>query len=548
MSFFFERCRAGGFRVAPFMFTSLFLAAVSFVGLAGAVEHDRPAGQPYVLSGKRVIFTSWYFIRPGQPDWQDETGKSLYASKTTHDPAVLRYAYEDRPYGIRLVAEPARRLGPIIPWDRPWEAKGIRAGTLLYDEGKYRLWAGCQDAAGQSFGCYFESLDGKSWQRPELGLVEYNDSKANNLLPVRTTSVFKDPVAPEQERYKSVRHGSFSPEQFEQYKKTRPWSVLATEMDPGKVHAILGAVSPDGLHWTQLPDPIGVEPSDTQVIAYYDERLNKYVMYTRTYLLGPRAEGFSPPPPEMYQLLARRAIGRTESADFRQFEPARTILEPGPEVPPTDQYYTNCRTSIPGAPDHHVFFPTVFHLDSDTTSVELYASYDGRLLHRIPGPPVLRTADYGQWDGGCIFAQPNLVELPDGSWALPYTGFPDPHKYPHGGATYNVGLAVWPKGRLVALEAQGEGAFTTPAILAAGTKLRINAVTKRVGYIRIEAANLSGKAIPGRSFQEAAPIKGDYFWGPVKWETTDNLGVQENEPVVLRFRMKMARLYGLEFE
>jgi hypothetical protein len=250
----------------------------------------------------------------------------------------------------------------------------------------------------------------------------------------------------------------------------------------------------------------------------------------------------------MYQLLARRAIGRTESSHFGDFFPAQTILEPGPDISPAEQIYSNCRTTIPGAADHHVFFPAFFHLDTDTTTIESYASHDGRLLHKVPGSSVLNTADYGRWDGGCVFTHPNLVELPNGDWVLPYTGYTNPHKYPHGGETFNIGLAVWPRGRMVAIETIDSGGFTTPAFLAPGTRLRINAITKRVGSIQIEVADLEGNPIPGRSFQDNERITGDHFWTPVRWNSNETIGVQKKEPVVLRFRMNKARIYGLEFE
>jgi hypothetical protein len=542
-------CVSARLGVCGYALTIVSLFAGGPVRQARAVEHDRPAGQPYELAGKRLVFTSWYFVRPGQPDWQTPDGESVYAARAEYDADVLRYLYRDRPFGIRLAVEPAERRGPVIVRDRPWESIGLGPGTLMADAGKYRLWGYCRSGEKRATACYLESNDGRTWTRPDLGVVAFDDSKANNLLDVRLGGVFKDPSAPPEARYKSARHGQFaSADQFEQYRKKHPFSMMATEMDVGKTHAIIGAISPDGLHWTELPEPIGVEPTDTQVIAYYDTRLDKYVMYTRTYMLGPRAPGFPPPSPEMYQLLARRSIGRTENDVFNHFPPAQSILEPTPEMSPTDQIYTNCRTTIPGAPDQHVFFPTIFHLESDTTSVVFYGSYDGRLLHKLPGGPVLTTADYGQWDGGCVFAHPNLVELPDGSWALPYTGFPRPHKYPHANAPFDFGLAVWPKGRLVAICADDEGGFTTPAIMPPGTRVKINALTKRVGHVLVEAADLSGKPLPGRSFAEATPIKGDCFWTPVQWGSTEDLGVAADQPVVLRFRMKMAKFYGLEFE
>jgi len=35
-------------------------------------------GVPYDLAGKRVVFTNWNFIQPGDLDWVNDEGKSVY--------------------------------------------------------------------------------------------------------------------------------------------------------------------------------------------------------------------------------------------------------------------------------------------------------------------------------------------------------------------------------------------------------------------------------------------------------------------------------------
>jgi hypothetical protein len=39
------------------------------------------------------------------------------------------------------------------------------------------------DAGGQGNPAYYESADGWHWMRPSLGLVDYQGSSDNNLLP-----------------------------------------------------------------------------------------------------------------------------------------------------------------------------------------------------------------------------------------------------------------------------------------------------------------------------------------------------------------------------
>ena len=66
--------------------------------------------------------------------------------------------------------------------------------------------------------------------------------------------------------------------------------------------------------------------------------------------------------------------------------------------------------------------------------------------------------------------------------------------------------------------------------------------------IKIEAADLHGRPIAGRTFAQSTPIVGDAFRQPVKWGESDDLGVKAGEPVVLRFKMSGAKIYGLDFE
>ena len=151
----------------------------------------------------------------------------------------------------------------------------------------------------------------------------------------------------------------------------------------------------------------------------------------------------------------------------------------------------------------------------------------------------LRITNPSRWD----------VELPDGRFVLPYTGYKFPHKYPRGDWRFWPGYAVWPKGRLVALEAESRGQFTAVAFMPPGRKLRINAQTHRAGSVLVEVVSLADqKALPGRAFTDAAPIVGDHHWTPVTWDGKDDLGHKDSAAVLLRFRMDKARIYGLEFE
>jgi hypothetical protein len=193
-------------------------------------------------------------------------------------------------------------------------------------------------------------------------------------------------------------------------------------------------------------------------------------------------------------------------------------------------------------------FPAIWHTASDTTGIALASSHDGKLWHFLPGPPVFSTGPFGAWDGGCVFAHPNLLELSDGRFALPYTGYNVPHKYPRGQWKFVPGYLIWPRGRLVSLDAAEFGAFATVGIIPPGRKVRLNAKTKRAGYILVEVADLNGEPLAGRSFSDASPVIGDNHAALLTWKGEDDLGHKEEEGIILRFRLEEACIFGLSFE
>lgn len=512
---------------------------------AGSSEsrQARPLGEPYELRSKRLAFTTWRSVRPGSFAWVDAEGRNVTVSGSSR-PREARLVRSDPPRGIRIAAEPAQREGPLALEERPGEEKGIALTTILKDAGLHKAW-GVAWGEGGTRGVYFESADGRSWSRRDAQF--FVDGRPGELNLGEGT-VFVDPSAPAAERFKLVTLGHMSFEEFERWRERdpRPWDPRAVREDARQVFFLEGFLSPDGLRWTRLPEPLSVEHSDTQIVAYYDEDLARYVIYTRLWMVDERSA--RAPPGAVWWAVGRRAIGRTESPDFRRFPLSEMMLVPPLDRPPSDALYTNCRTSLPGAPREHLLFPTIWHTIDDSTSVVLAASAEGRAWNYVPGGSVFRTGTFGSWDGGCVFARPNLIELPDGAFALPYTGYDVPHKYPRGRFRFGTGYAVWPKGRLVGIEAEDAGEFATIGFLAPGRRLLVNALTARAGRLSVEVADLGGKPLPGRSFADCDPLFGDLYREPARWRGEEDLGVPEGTPIVLRFRLDRAKVYFLDFE
>jgi hypothetical protein len=489
--------------------------------MEGVVTTRVVPGAPYQLAGKRIVFANWYYIQPGDLDWRDAADKSVYVSGDS-GPFGAHHVAINAPRGIRIVAEKPEIRGPL---ERPHRMI-VRDGDL------YKAWTNNE---------YFESKDAIRWEK-KANLTF--DSKAEDGF----YQVFIDPDAPAPARFKATWTGLINRAQFNEFRAARPdgWEprALLHLGEKDEIACLRGGVSPDGVHWTTLADPLVVEYSDTWNTGYYDAQSREYVLYTRYWSIGPRTDRLPPDIRNSWTGVGRRAIGRTASRDFRRFTPSEMILEPTPDMLPSEQLYTNCHTTIPGAPDQHLMFPSIWNGSvDDTTRIAVASSHDGRVWHWVPGGEILHTGPFGRWDGGCIWATPDLLELPNGDWALPYLAHNFPHKYPRGKVVGGTGYAIWHKGRLAAVEARDHGAFTMMPFITPGKTLKINTVTLRTGWIKIEVV---GKT--GRSLADCVPIVGDQPWTKVTWKGAADLGVEPGQPVTLRIEMERAKLYGIEFE
>lgn len=524
----------------------------------------RRQGEPVELAGKRLIFTHYHYIRPAGFGWYDDKGSNITVAGT----AGLWDAHirvTDAPVGIRITAHPAERSpGPFpgIEAAKPWEEGRIGLGHTLHDEedGWFKAWTACS-AKGRTHRCYLQSKDFENWERPELGIVEFEGSKSNNLIEADDLGwIFKD-LSSREERWKWVGERNITRREYEEFQRKRPrdWDPRADRADvpqetsdgPGNlILAVKGGVSRDGFRWKTLPEPLVVEHADTINTAYYDTRLKKYVAYFRNWVMPDRSSHAPSDDRGLSWMAGRRCIGRSETDDFRRFPLSQPILTPGPDIMgPSDTLYTNGHTFVPFAPDEHLFFPTIWHQINDSTSVAVASSLDGKVLHWLPGNPILDTAPFGQWDGGCLFANGHLMELPDGRWILPYGASNVPHKYPRKGAIQGgLGFATWKKGRLVAVEAAERGQFTTFALMPPGRKMRINALTARGGSVLVEITDAGRKPAPGRSFDDCKPIIGDQYKTLVTWKGGEDIGVPEGIPICLRFRLDQAKIFFLDFE
>ena len=108
------------------------------------------------------------------------------------------------------------KLNPVLVADKPWESRGNLYGTLLLDDGQFRMWyqvynSGAEDSRYSTAVAFAESQDGIHWEKPALGLFDYGDEPTNIVLISHGTSalyspaVIKDSNDPdESKRYKNL--------------------------------------------------------------------------------------------------------------------------------------------------------------------------------------------------------------------------------------------------------------------------------------------------------------------------------------------------------
>ena len=129
-------------------------------------------------------------------------------------------------------------------------------GTVCQVEDELRVWyrGHGEETGGQAkvHICYAVSTDGLNWEKPDLGLVEFNGSKHNNIV---ACDVGSDPGSC------SVLYEADDPDPERRFK-------MVIEIHPYNIAVLY---SPDGLHWKEGPNnPIlkhnAVEP--TGLIKY----------------------------------------------------------------------------------------------------------------------------------------------------------------------------------------------------------------------------------------------------------------------------------------
>ena len=90
-------------------------------------------------------------------------------------------------------------------------------------------------------------------------------------------------------------------------------------------------------------------------------------------------------------------------------------------------------------------------------------------------------------------------------------------------------------------------AVATKPIRFSGARLTINYATSAAGSIRVELQNTGGTPIEGYSLNDCPEIYGDTMDQVVHWKPGPDVGGLAGKTIRLRFVLKDADLYSLQF-
>ena len=316
----------------------------------------------------------------------DATSESLQQHYLVLDSRIIDQATNAKLVVGKVVKHPEN---PLFVEEHPWEQRFDNLyGNVIYDreEEIYKCWYSpfivdssahgmtlderlkrdYEEPPNREMGiCYATSQDGIHWDKPMLGLAEYDGSKQNNIIwrGPHGAGIFKDYHDPDPDRrYKTIFQG------------------LAV------------STSADGLHWTPKTKCTGVRVAgDTHNNAFWAPTLGKYVGITRTW--GDMG----------------REVARIESDDYVNWTEEEVVLKG------TDRNYQPYAMPVFFHGGVYLGLLAIHDQEADRVWTELAWSPDTRIWNRIsPGTPLIPCADTPlEYDYGCVYACATPVFLED---------------------------------------------------------------------------------------------------------------------------------------
>jgi len=425
---------------------------------------------------------------------------------------------------------------PALVTDRPWEGNQCGFISVFRDDEGYRMYYKAQKVMFRNgrrehplpiFTCCALSDDGIAWRRPELGVVEFNGSKRNNIVwqsdAEGTVIPFKDPnpAAASDARYKAF--------------------LKANLPDRRHLHILKSA---DGLRWEYVREaPVITRGTSTRAfdspnLAFWDPTHGEYRAYFREWSNN------------------LRGIMTATSPDFVHWSDPVWVRYPGSL--PRQQLYTSQVMPYPRASHILVGFPTRYverrwspaiaalpepehrrirsgaleRLGSALTDGLFMSSRDGVTFKRWdeafirPGPQL-----EGNWAYGDNYQCRGLIETPsDLEGAPPELTCFATEGYWRGDSVTFRRYTLRMDGFVSVNAPLSGGEIVTKPLRFKGDTLRVNSATSAAGQIQVELREPDGAAIPGYAFEDSVETIGDELDRAVAWRHGTDVGTLEGKP------------------
>ena len=470
------------------------------------------------MLGVLMLLTAGFLLAggslPPEPAMPPQTGNDSSRSRYL----LLDSRIVEEKHNVRLAVGPIRKheANPLFGEDKPWEQRfdNLYANVLYDDERKlYRCWYNPfivdplvsktprekrhqvpYRPYDREFGiCYAVSKDGLKWTKPELNLVDFEGSKANNLLlrGVHGAGILKDSRDP-QRRYKMFYGGNW----------IRKWKA-----------GVAVRFSDDGLLWSEpVACPEVQANGDTHNNAWWAPELNRYVAMTRLY------EG-------------QRIVGRTESPDFLKWTKAVEVLRGDPE----NQTYA---MEVFRYGRVYLGLVMIIRRSQDRVHCELTWSPDTIHWERIdPGTPFIPNSPIkGSYDWGCVYAA-NAPIVSGEEIRIYYGGSNGAHRDWRDGAFCLATLRPdgWAGYEPVA-PGRRATVRTKPVTWRGGLRLTSDSAA---GWVKVAVIDDQGKVLA-----RSRPVEGSVTDGEVHFDGPNRLGDLAGRAVRLRFALRRAKLYS----
>lgn len=424
--------------------------------------------------------------------------------------------------------------GVVLKFDNPWEGPFSGYVTVIQNKEKLQLYyrglaSAGKDGRSDENTCYAESEDGIYWTKPNLGLIEFNNTKDNNIILAN--------AAP-------VTH-NFSP--FLDSNKDINLKQKYKALGGTEKSGLISYVSSDGIKWNKLQDePVfRLGKFDSQNVAFWSESEQQYICYFRTWT----KVGYN----------GYRTVSRTTSLDFVNWsEPIQMDFGDSP----MEHLYTNQTAPYFRAP--HIYIATAARFmpkrqvlsEEEAKELDVNPKYfkdcsDAILMTSRGGNKYDRTfmeafirpgVGLNNWVSRSNYPALNVVQTSPIELSI-YVNqdYAQPTAHLH-----RYSLRV--DGFTSLHTSYSGGEFITKPLQFEGDSLIINFSTSAAGSIKVEIQNINGIPVKGFELENSKEIIGNEISKHVIWKENSNLNNLKNRIIKLRFEMKDADLFSLKFQ